>query len=276
MPAGSPLRPELRILSLSSSGSSGSGHVHDAAAGAAAEPGAGTAAAAAGAQSKQQQLCGGCVERASDALAVKGYSHYLPSDYCLVPSYGNEFALLSAGMAPSKRSSGSSRSVRQKQQQRQQQAPSPSQQQQRGSGAAAKQQQAAAADADAAAAAASGGEQEAVVTAAGDDEGAAADGGAAEVDAAAGDAAEVDSDLLEDFREFMYFIVSPQVGGWGVTPVGGSHQPRVPSLALDATISVSTRLSGPVTHQPRRTNRTNRHSAFSLPCHTGRRHRPPP
>lgn len=51
-------------------------------------------------QQHQQQhnhyAMGRVVEKASDALGVRGYAACLPYDYHLVPSYGNEHALLSS------------------------------------------------------------------------------------------------------------------------------------------------------------------------------------
>jgi hypothetical protein len=144
VPSGKPLRPELRILALapherkpgsSSSSSSGGGG------GAAAES---------------------CSEKASDALSVKGYRDYIPTNYQFVPSYGNELALMSAGWGGQRRGGQGGR-----------------QSGSQGAAGGARQQGA----------------------------GAAADtpGGAKGV------VGDQEGDVVEDFGEFMYFIVSPKV-----------------------------------------------------------------
>lgn len=106
-------------------------------------------------------------------MSVKGYQDYLPSDYMLVPSYGNDFALLSTG-----------RERKRQQQQGRQQKSQPS---------------AAAAEGDSSSTAAAEGEGAAGI--------AAADGSSDPQAAAAGSSGVV----VEDFGEFMYFIVSPKV-----------------------------------------------------------------
>eukprot|EP00775_Hariotina_reticulata_P006761 gene6761-6978_t len=79
VPPGNPLRPELRILALAPH---------------AVKPGSGSSGGAA---------AGSCTDKASDALSVKGYRDYLPTDYQFVPSYGNELALMSSGWTGQRR-----------------------------------------------------------------------------------------------------------------------------------------------------------------------------
>lgn len=222
MPAGAPLRPELRILSLSPCTTGPHSHGQDPRRGLGAPPAS----------------C--CFEKASDALTVAGYSEFLPKDYLLVPSYGCDSALLGSGEARKRtkqQTSGGGGSSSGGTKSRRQSEISGHQQQQRVSTAGA----AAAADS------ASG-------TAAEDAqaEAAAADGsGDVHGDAAAGAAAEPGGDLVvEDFGEFMYFIVSPQVnfsvklGSHGLQTTGNCHSAALEAcrdvvLALIACIHVA-------------------------------------